>query len=267
MPVVPNLTIEEKCNNVKSKINGKWNMNLKNRRSQYWQKIRSNKSGKAYLEFQNKNQLPKKFEIKPIKDEPEDQNEIRVNLAFYKLNSEIQLLTKREIEHEKKIQVIDDEIKAAIMNYTEEQDVIDKLINQWDSDKLKAEKICISDWDKKGKDIIVNMLNFNDETDSIPPTCENEKIINNTFMRKDSQQLNHIHDRSHFLGPRYQPKQNRSWPIMNQFRAPYNPNQPHWIQAPMRQPITKRHHTQWQSRFQTPKQTFMNNPNYQTRNY
>jgi hypothetical protein len=60
---------------------------------------------------------------------------------------------------------LDDEIKASILNITNEQVILDNLINQWNCDVLKIEEQCTSDWDKKGKDIITKILNTIDVDD------------------------------------------------------------------------------------------------------
>ena len=92
---------------------------------------------------------PRKFVPRFIKNENEEELEIRRQLAIEKFKSEINLQKNPSEKYQERFMKIDAEMITYLTGYFENNEVCDTLIKEWETDCIKEEKISIQIFNKK----------------------------------------------------------------------------------------------------------------------
>lgn len=89
--------------------------------------------------------MPRKFRIKPIREEPYDQRNIRIEVAKERLRGEIQLLRLRSNKSQEKVIEYDTEMEKVFKNKASGR-VLEILLNMWESDCKREEQKSFNKW-------------------------------------------------------------------------------------------------------------------------
>lgn len=89
--------------------------------------------------------MPRKFSIKPIREEPNDQTNIRIEVAKERLRGEIQLLRLRSNKSQEKVIEYDTEMEKVLKNKASGR-VLEILLNMWESDCKREEQKSFNKW-------------------------------------------------------------------------------------------------------------------------
>ena len=99
--------------------------------------------------------MPRKFLPRFIRNENEEELEIRCQLAVEKFKSEVNLQKKRSEKYQERFMKIDVEMITYLTGHFENTEVCDGLIKEWETDCTKEEEKSIQIFDKK-EDFFLN---------------------------------------------------------------------------------------------------------------
>ena len=125
---------------------GVWRKLLNERKQAYWNAIRCENLADTYEKWRQKEQviLPRKYRLKQINKEPDEETKIRMNLAVQKLDAEITLLRVRVPKYKIKFENCDKQIFEEISRRTSEE-MTSNLQDLWNKeveiDANKSEEI------------------------------------------------------------------------------------------------------------------------------
>lgn len=113
---------------------------MNSRKQTYWKQINNANHAEQFVKWLEKAEsvLPKKFRIKPIREEPNNQTNIRIKVPKERLRGEIQLLRLRSNKSQEKVIEYDTEMEKVLKNKASGR-VLEILLNMWESD-CKTEK-------------------------------------------------------------------------------------------------------------------------------
>ncbi|XP_062620182.1 uncharacterized protein LOC134281768 [Saccostrea cucullata] len=145
-----------------------WRKNLNERRQAYWNAIRCENLADTYEKWRKQEDviLPRKFRIKSINQEPDEETKIRLNLAIQKFDAEITLLRIRVPKYQTKFEECDSRMEKEISEKTN-ADMKAKLLDLWktevkyEMDKsamiLKRKQEWLNNYEKNyGKEVMKN---------------------------------------------------------------------------------------------------------------
>lgn len=133
---------------LKTKMKNDWSSKLNAVSSHHFQKHRNLNIAIWYNELCKNftdNQvchLPKKFRPKAIKDEPEDQTILRIELAFNKMKVEAEIMYRRSKSHHEKIYAIKKEMTDLIAKESPGPETTLKLTDLWEADVSESLSKC-----------------------------------------------------------------------------------------------------------------------------
>lgn len=81
---VNELALQKEANKIKQKMNEDWCRSLNHRKQLFWKQVNNAKDAEQYEKWLNGDTpiLPRKFRIADNRSEPDDQKNVRVNVAF-----------------------------------------------------------------------------------------------------------------------------------------------------------------------------------------
>lgn len=136
----------------KKELISEWNNLLNQRKQAYWNAIRSEHLANTYEQWKQRENiiLPMKYRVKSVRNEPEEETKIKVNLAMQKMEAEITLLRIRIPKYKTKYDKCDKEIQN-IIEQRIDGEIKDQLKDLWQKEisreAAKSEQIL----DKKRK--------------------------------------------------------------------------------------------------------------------
>lgn len=110
------LALQKEASRIKQKIKTYWSQTLNSRKQTYWKQINNAYHAEQFEKWLEKAEpiLPRKFRIKPICEEPNDQTNIRIEVAKERLRGEIQLLRLRSNKSREKVIEYDTEMEKVL---------------------------------------------------------------------------------------------------------------------------------------------------------
>lgn len=141
------LALQKEASKIKQKIKPYWNQTLNSRKQTYWKQINNANHAEQFEKWLEKAEpiLPRKFRIKPIREEPYDQRNIRIEVAKERLRGEIQLLRLRSNKSQEKVIEYDTEMEKVLKNKASGR-VLEILLNMWESDCKREEQKSFNKW-------------------------------------------------------------------------------------------------------------------------
>ena len=134
---------------IKSRMGHSWNKNYIARKFAYWNMIKNHNKAEIYEKWINSTPiiLPRKLQIKPIREEPEQQRRLRERMSLDKMNMEIELLRLRSSANEERYKDIDVQMEREIK---EKADGIlcENVMKLWKEECEKEELISLQRWIK-----------------------------------------------------------------------------------------------------------------------
>lgn len=147
-----NTYLENEAIKLKQSIIQLWNRNLNTRKRHFWQKLRNENLAAIYEQWRNNTPivLPRKLQIKPIPNEPEDQRRKRERQVLDNFRTEKELLELRSQSHMQHVETIDEEMSGIIADKCTGQRR-QMLMKLWTEDVKREEEISQQVWDNKNK--------------------------------------------------------------------------------------------------------------------
>lgn len=110
------LALQKEASRIKQKIKTYWSQTLNSRKQTYWKQINNAYHAEQFEKWLEKAEpiLPRKFRIKPIREEPNDQTNIRIEVAKERLRGEIQLLRLRSNKSRENVIEYDTEMEKVL---------------------------------------------------------------------------------------------------------------------------------------------------------
>lgn len=120
---------------------------MNSRKQTYWKQINNANHAEQFEKWLEKAEpiLPRKFRIKPIREEPYDQRNIRIEVAKERLRGEIQLLRLRSNKSQEKVIEYDTEMEKVLKNKASGR-VLEIFLNMWESDCKREEQKSFNKW-------------------------------------------------------------------------------------------------------------------------
>jgi hypothetical protein len=111
------------------------------RKQLFWKQINNANDAEQYEKWLGEDNpiLPRKFRITEINGEPEDQKNIRANMAVERVKGEIQLLRMRSEKSQEKVMNIDEQMIQGLQRKANGK-ILEILEKRWKSDCEKEEK-------------------------------------------------------------------------------------------------------------------------------
>ena len=138
---VNELALQKEATRIKQSVKLFWSQILNSRKQTYWKQISNAKRAEYYEKWLNQENpvIPRKFRIKPIKGEPSDQTDVRIEIAKKRVMGEIQLLRMRAENNQAKIITFDSEIEREL-NSKASGRILELLQEMWTSDCREEEQ-------------------------------------------------------------------------------------------------------------------------------
>lgn len=161
---------------IKNRIIHLWNQKLKIRKLSFWNMIKNNYKAGIYERWLNSSPkiLPRKFQIKPILNEPEQQRQLREKLALEKLKTEIELLKLRGQNNEQKYISIDEKIYTELKKYAEGE-CLENVNKLWKTSCEVEETNSLLRWEKQAKFFQTYEIHFHSGDTPINPFIKVKK--------------------------------------------------------------------------------------------
>lgn len=123
-------------------MNEDWCRSLKHRKQLFRKQVNNAKDAEQYEKWLNENTpfLPRKLRKANIRGEPEDQKNIRVNVAIERVKGENELLRLRSRNNQQKVINADKEMDDDLKRKASDRTLV-ILQNMWKSECEKEEKI------------------------------------------------------------------------------------------------------------------------------
>lgn len=139
---VNELALQKEANKIKQKMNKDWCRSLKHRKQLFSKQVNNAKDAEQYEKWLNENTpfLPRKLRKANIRGEPEDQKNIRVNVAIERVKGENELLRLRSQNNQQKVINADKEMDDDLKRKASDRTLV-ILQNMWKSECGKEEKI------------------------------------------------------------------------------------------------------------------------------
>ena len=197
-----NTYLENEAAKVKQSIIQLWNRNLANRKRHFWQKLRNENLAATYEQWRNSTPivLPRKFQIKQISNEPEDQRRKRERQVLDNFRTERELLELRSQSHMQHVETIDEEMSGIIADKCSGQRR-QMLLKLWTEDVKREEEISQQTWDNKNKSWLIKYEHefqtkyqsknpfFKDRFDDDSPS-DDSQMQRQTVNRRETRRIN-----------------------------------------------------------------------------
>jgi hypothetical protein len=107
------LMLKNETYRIRQKIRTEWNRHLNYRKQTYFKQINNANHAEYFEKWINQESpiIPRKFRIREIRGEPEDQTAIRINVAIDRVKGEIALLRMRAENNQKNVLRLDEEME------------------------------------------------------------------------------------------------------------------------------------------------------------
>jgi hypothetical protein len=135
------LLLQKEADKIKQNMKVEWSRTLNFRKQLFWKQINNANDAEQYEKWLGEDNpiLPRKFRITEINGEPEDQKNIRANMAVERVKGEIQLLRMRSEKSQEKVINIDEQMIQGLKKKANGK-ILEILENRWRSDCEKEEK-------------------------------------------------------------------------------------------------------------------------------
>lgn len=99
------LALQKEASRIKQTLKSVWSQMLNIRKQTYWKQINNANHAKQFGKWLEEQEpiIPRKYRFKPIRGEPEDQTNIRIEVAKARVKGDIQLLRLRSNNSQKKV--------------------------------------------------------------------------------------------------------------------------------------------------------------------
>lgn len=144
------LALQKEAIKIKQRIKVDWSRALNKRKQLYWKQINNACDAEQYEKWLGEDLpiLPRKYRITEIPGEPEEQKNIRANMAVERVKGEIQLLRMRSENSQNKVIEIDEQMGSELKKKASGR-ILDILENTWKADCEKEEKRSQDRWRMK----------------------------------------------------------------------------------------------------------------------
>ena len=144
---VNELALQNEATRIKQRIKVNWMQTLNSRKQTYFKQISNANRAEYYEKWVNLENpvIPRKFRIKPIRGEPVEQTNVRIETAKNRVIGEIQLLRMRAENNHKKVMSIDLEMERILKTKANGR-ILEILQDMWKSECLKEEQISYNRW-------------------------------------------------------------------------------------------------------------------------
>lgn len=144
------LALQKEAIKIKQRIKVDWSRALNKRKQLYWKQINNACDAEQYEKWLGEDLpiLPRKYRITEIPGEPEEQKNIRANMAVERVKGEIQLLRMRSENSQNKVIEIDEQMGSELKKKASGR-ILDILENMWKADCEKEEKRSQDRWRMK----------------------------------------------------------------------------------------------------------------------
>lgn len=144
------LALQKEAIKIKQRIKVDWSRALNKRKQLYWKQINNACDAEQYEKWLGEDLpiLPRKYRITEIPGEPEEQKNIRANMAVERVKGEIQLLRMRSENSQNKVIEIDEQMGSELKKKASGR-ILDILENMWKVDCEKEEKGSQDRWRMK----------------------------------------------------------------------------------------------------------------------
>lgn len=135
------LVLQKEADKIKHNMKVEWSRTLNLRKQIFWKQINNANDAEQYEKWLGEDNpiLPRKFRITEINGEPEDQKNVRANMAIERVKAEIQLLRMRSEKSQEKVINIDEQMIQELRKKADGK-ILEILENRWRSDCEKEEK-------------------------------------------------------------------------------------------------------------------------------
>lgn len=141
--------VEELAYRKRHSIKQIWFQKRNNRNQAFFNILNNEGTAKIYQHWLNtKEFLPRKYKPKKINGEPQEQYNIREQLGFAKMNSDLDIMKNQIDKNVKKLREADDEINK-IIERVSEGNVREKVKAIWKEEVNKGEENATKRWQKK----------------------------------------------------------------------------------------------------------------------
>ena len=141
--------VEEQAYKKRQSIKQTWFQKRNHRKQLCFNILRDEGTTKMYKQWlTTKEFLPRKHQPKKIPGEPQEQYQIRQQLGYAKMKSEIDIMTNRAEKNARKIREVDAQMKA-ILEKIATGSTLNKLQEIWETEIKKGEEISKRGWQKK----------------------------------------------------------------------------------------------------------------------
>lgn len=139
--------LQNEADGIKRQLKVEWSRTLNFRKQLFWKQINNANDAEQYEKWLAEDIpiLPRKFRITEINGEPEDQKNIRANLAIDRVKGEIQLLRMRSERSQEKLINLDEQMIQELKKKASGE-ILQILQNMWKSDCEKEEKRSQERW-------------------------------------------------------------------------------------------------------------------------
>jgi hypothetical protein len=133
--------LQKEADKIKQNMKVEWSRTLNFRKQLFWKQINNANDAEQYEKWLGEENpiLPRKFRITEINGEPEDQKNIRANMAIERVKGEIQLLRMRSEKSQEKVINIDEQMIQELKRKANGK-ILEILENRWRLDCEKEEK-------------------------------------------------------------------------------------------------------------------------------
>lgn len=158
------LALQKEASRIKQKLKSVWSQMLNIRKQTYWKQINNANHAEQFEKWLEEQEpiIPRKYRIKPIRGEPEDQTNIRIEVAKERVKGDIQLLRLRSNNSQKKVIDFDAQMEKEIRNNASGR-VLEILLKMWESDCTKEEQKSFNKWRYKEAWLLDYAKNFGKE--------------------------------------------------------------------------------------------------------
>ena len=134
---------------IKSRLGHLWNKKFIARKFAFWNMLKNYNKAEIYEKWLNSTPLilPRKLQIKPITDEPEQQRRLRERMSLDKMSTEIELLKLRGSTNEEKYKAIDNEMFEEFSKKSEGL-LLENIKKLWMEECEKEELNSLQRWEK-----------------------------------------------------------------------------------------------------------------------
>jgi hypothetical protein len=143
------LVLRNEAYRIKQRIKAEWSRILNNRKQAYWKQVNNANHAEYFEKWLNQDNLvlPRKFRIKEIPGEPEEQAAICINVAKSRVRGEITLLCMRAENNQKNVSKLDEEMDQKLKDHASGL-ALEILQNLWKLECQKEEDKSFSRWQK-----------------------------------------------------------------------------------------------------------------------